>query len=224
MLHLFATPEPVLPEWLLTTNLLALFLWYILILFLLSIALRIRFYRSVVDIAQHVKSFCPRIFNLISEHWILCTRNGLLVWAGAYVGVFIPYYILNRFVWPSVNVTFLDLAAVHHGLLTIELVLVGLMVTLDFVLILQVSVIDTERIKSDLTWSEDWLSGRLFRVLETLGRWNPIKIYAGAMTAESMIWLNKIFRYGLWSMILQLSLRLAVAGILYGVHVAQIQA
>lgn len=215
MLDVFGSAAPLLPTWLLEANLLRAFLWYISLLFLVSLGLRVRFYHSVYEIAQHVRYSCPRIFSLIHEHWFLCLKDGLITWVGLYLALLVPYSILNNFVWPRARVSFLDLAALSPEYLAFVLVLGGLMLTLDGLLIAQVSVIDAARIKSDLTWSEEWLAGSLYRFLDYLGRWNPIKLYADALTLENIRWLNRVFRTGLWSMMLQLGLRLSVAAMLY---------
>lgn len=215
MLDLFSKPPTILPEWILHQNLLQLFLWYIAGVFLLSLLLRVRFYHSVLEVVRHVRYSCPRIFSLVNEHWFLCLRGGLVTWASLYLVLLAPYYWLNQHVWPRATVTFHDLGAMHPAILAFALVLIGLMLTLDLLLLAQVSVIDVDRVKADLTWSETWLAGSLYRMLENLGRWNPIKRYADQVTRQNIQWLNRVFRYSLWSMITQLGLRLSVAVSLY---------
>jgi hypothetical protein len=215
MFDLFAPPHSILPRWLLDVNLLKVFLWYITLLFFVSMGLRLRFYHSVYVIAQHVRFSCPRVFSLINEHWFICLRDGLLTWFSIYLTLLGPYVLLNQFVWPKANVSLADLQDVHHGLVTLLLALIGVMLAIDGILLAQVSVIDTERVRNDLTWSDGWLGGKLNFLLAHMGKWNPIKWYADKVTHENMRWLNKVFRNSIWSMIVQLAIRMAVAVFLY---------
>lgn len=214
-LDALGTPAPFLPNAILHVNLLRAFIWYLALMFLFSLGMRLWFYRAVLDVAGHIQSQCPKIFDLINEHWLLILKQGLSAWLSVYLAILVPYSILNQYVWPRASITPSGLASFHPSALAVVLLLAGVMLALDLLLIVQVGVVDAARVKSDLTWSERWLGGNLNRVLDHLGKWNPIKRYADAITLENMKWLNQVFRNNLRVMIVQLLLRLAVAISLY---------
>lgn len=206
---------PVLPEYLLKINLLSFFLGYVTLLFLLSLVLRMRFYTAIYEIAQYVARSCPSVFRLIHEHWFLCVRDRFLWLVGVYGSIIGLYFFFSRIVWPQAYVSPADLADWSPAVLVGTLILIALMVAIDLVLTLQTSVIDKDVIIRDLKSAEEWLGGRLYAVLNLLGRWNPIKNYADSLTAECMLWLNVVFRGGMRMMILQTALRLLVGTSLF---------
>lgn len=210
-----SSPPRLLPEWLLNLNLLRAFIWYVSVYFVVSLLLRLRFYKSVYDVSVYVRLSCPRIFGLVHEHWFLCMRDGLFNLIVIYGGILLVYMSLNQLVWPLATINVNLLASVDPGLLVVMLVATGTMLAVDVVLMAQIGLIDTSRVIKDLQWSEEWLGGNLNRFLNLLGKWNPIKRYADNVTLESIQWLNVIFRSSLAVMIFQLVLRLLVAASLF---------
>lgn len=202
---------------LLHVNLLHVFIVYVTGTFIVSLLLRLRFYVTVFDIARHVRYSCPRLYELIDEHWILCVRQGVFLRMCLYLAILLPYLFLNRFVWPEISVSLEQIAARGQWVPVVEAVLVAIMLTVDGVLLAQVSNVDAERVKFDLTWSERWLGGNVNRLLGLLGRWNPIKRYADGQAKENLFWLNQVFRNSMSSMIFQVAVRMAVAISLFAV-------
>jgi hypothetical protein len=208
----------LLPDAILHLNLFRAFLWYIGVLFAVSIVLRIRFYIAISALNRHVQNNCPSIYRLIQEHSYELIRNGIIIWVSAYLWLLIPSYLLNNFVWPKATIDIVTISSWSPMLLVVHLVFIGLMLTIDFVLTIQVSAIDTERIVNELNASESWLSGEFNRILSYLGSWNPIKIYADAKTKECITWLNGVLCQSLASMMVQLGVRLLVVCSLYASH------
>jgi hypothetical protein len=113
-----------------------------------------------------------------------------------------------------------DVAALHPRLLIGVALAAGVMVGIDVLLMCQITLIETERIKSDLTWSEEWLGGQFNAMLNYLGSWNPIRRYADSVTRDNMLWLHKIFRESVAYMTLQLAVRMVLAFALFACHMA----
>ncbi|MFO0946848.1 MAG: hypothetical protein U1D30_13035 [Planctomycetota bacterium] len=212
---LFPTPPQLLPQWLLHLNLLRAFIWYISAYFVISLLLRLRFYKSVYEVSVYVRLSCPRIYGLVHEHWFVCMKDGLFNLIVIYGGILLAYMTLNQLVWPLATINVNRLASLDPGLLVLMLAVTGTMLAVDLVLMAQIGLIDTSRVIKDLQWSEEWLGGNLNRFLNLLGKWNPIKRYADSVTLESIQWLNVIFRSSLAVMIFQLILRLLVAASLF---------
>lgn len=206
---------PILPGFLLDINLLSLFVAYITLLFVVSLALRVRFYTAIYEVARYVARSCPNVFRLIHEHWFLCVRDRFLWLVGVYGSIIGLYFLFSRIVWPQASISPAELAAWSPAVLVATLILIALMLAIDMVLTLQTSVIDKETVLRDLKSAEEWLGGRLYAVLNLLGRWNPIKNYADNLTAEVMLWLNVVFRGSMRMMILQTTLRLLVGTVLF---------
>lgn len=214
LLELFGPIPHMLPDWIVQADLLRIFIWYISITFVLSLLLRLRFYSAVYALARHISDSCPSVYRLLHEHWFLCVKDGLLVLVGLYSFLLTLYMILTRVVLPEAHATLEMLADLHPLVVLVNLALIGLMVTIDTALIVQVGVLDVHCVKADLTYAEEWLGGNLNNMLSFLGRWNPIKAYADSKAKESLVWMNEVFRNSVQVMIGQLVLRIATAALL----------
>lgn len=209
---------PWLPSFILELNLIRAFFWYVAILFLISLFLRLRFYLTIYNITRYIAEQCPNVFRLVHEHWFLCVRDRFLQLVILYGGILVTYWLVSRLIWPTASVSVLDLAEWHPWALLGNLFLIGTMVTIDIVLVGQTSVIDQQRIIQDLKYAEGWLGGRLYRVLNVLGRFNLIKNVADNMTAQTMVWFNVLFRGSMRSMIAQTAVRVIVGCSLFASH------
>lgn len=212
---LFEPAPSILPAYVRDVNLLRVFIWYVTVLFVASLAIRLRFYSAVYAVTRYVARSCPNVFRLIHEHLFLCVRDRLLSLVYVYGGILVAYLVLSRWVWTDAYVSPLQLAELDPAVLLLTLVMSGAMVAVDLVLTLQASVIDKKRVIEDLKYAESWLGSRWHAVLNVLGRWNPIKNYADHVTAETMLWLNVLFRGSMRMMILQTSLRIIVGTCLF---------
>lgn len=210
--------SPWLPPFLLDLNLIRAFLWYIAIMFCVSMGLRLRFYLSIYNITRYIAESCPSVFRLVHEHWFLCVRDKFLWQVGIYGGVVVAYLLLSRLVWPTSSISIQELADWNPAILMTYLLMIGVMIAVDVVLTVQTSVVDEERIIQDLEFAERWLGGKVYNVLQVLGRWNPIKNYADNMTAQTMLWLNVLFHGSIRSMIAQTTVRVIVGTSLFVAH------
>ena len=220
MYELFGAPPALLPDWLLHVNLLRCFIWYISIIFAVGMLLRLRFYWSLYDVADHVSRSCPSVFELVHGHWFVCVKDGIILRVGLYVAVLTVYLALNYLVYPLASINLLQLAADSPALLAFHLVLVGVMVTVDTVLMAQVSVIDADAIKQELTYADGWLGGNVNHFLQFLGKWNPIQKFADAKARQNLQLLNEVFRNSLALLTVQLVLRITCALALFMTAVA----
>ncbi len=212
--HLATKTPAYLPDALLDFNLLNLFIVYVASMFVISTALRARFYRAVWEIAVYVKNSCPAIFELLEKNWSQCVRDGVIVRCGYFAVVFIPYVVFTRFVFPQAHISLRQLVDISPLLTVSTLILAGLMVGIDFFLVFQVTRVDAAKIKSDLEFGERWLGGRVAKWFDLLGSWNPIRRYAHAITQDSMSWFNEVFRNSVSVMILQTVLRITLGAFL----------
>ena len=218
MHELFPPPPPVLPTALRNLDLLHAFLLYITAYFIAGIVLRLRFYWAVYDIGEHVRVRCPHIYALIHRHFWLCFKDGMLQRIGFY-GLLVGLYMAaNRWVWPKAHVGVENLVGLHPLAFVAMAVLIGVMLGIDLLLLCQVSFVDAERIKADLTWSEQWLGGQIGTLLGYLGTWNPLRRYADSVTRENFLWLHRIFRENVAYMTIQVAVRMAVAAVLFSTH------
>lgn len=216
--ELFMAP-PVLPTIVRDFDLLRAFVWYISAAFVVSLILRLRFYRAVYLIAQHVSGRCPNVHRLIHEHWFLCMKDGVLPLVCLYLAVLAVYMGLNRWVWPTAAISLNDLFTLSPTVTAAMLSMIGMMLAVDAALISQIGRVDVERVKLELSSAEWWLGGNLNAVLQFLGKWNPIMKYAGQRTREQMLWFNCAFRGSLVVMVAELILRMVVAVSLFACYV-----
>lgn len=211
------TKEPAhLPAWITQLNLLTVFIVYATVIFLVSLLLRLRFYRAVWEICLYVRHSCPSIFKLLEEHWMMFASEGVITRTALYGVVFVPYLLLTRVLLPNSSVTFHILAEVHPLYLVMTLLCAGVLAGVDIFLVLQVSRVDAPRIVADLQTGEYWLGSRINRWLGMLGSYNPIMRYARALTQQNLVWFNDVFRNSLSIMLFQVACRISVAACLFG--------
>ena len=209
------TTTPWLPDIILRLDLLHAFFWYVSSYFACSLILRFRLYRNVYWVARHVQDSCPHLFELLSEHWWLVLQNGMIAMVGVYGLIMAIYLTLNHFVWPQAHISLAELQQYDPSHVAGCLILIGIMLTIDLVLLCRNAVFDAKQVVEDLNFAESWLGGHMNRWLDLLGTYNPIRLYARHQARENVQWFNQMFRTNLSAMTAQLVVRIAVAFTLF---------
>jgi hypothetical protein len=210
---LAAAPPAWMPAFLLHGNVLDFVMAYVAVVFVISLGLRLRLYWSVYGVAKYFADSCPHVFRLHGRHLLGLVQNGIVPMALAYGVVFLLYFAVARFAFPNAALSLAQLQA-HPGTLAFCAMLFGATAAIDVAMMLQVAKIDVPWVKEQLEYAERWLSGRLTRTLDVLGRWNPIRYYADMQTRLALSEFNALFRHSLALMIFQTAARLALVATL----------
>jgi hypothetical protein len=211
---LLAAPPPILSDRWFGQDLLAWLLYYVAGVFLLSLAMRIRLYWNVYSIARLVADSCPNVFRLLQRHLPMIIQNGIVSMLVAYGLIFLVYFIYARVVFPGCRLSIEDFTTMP-GMLTLVLFLGGAVIAVDLALLVQVTAIDVPYVQKELRFAESWLGGRVTRILDILGKWNPIRIYADYQTRMALREFNVLFRTSMAVLIFQVCMRLALVFALF---------
>jgi hypothetical protein len=217
-MDLLQAPPPILPAKLLEVDVLDAFMVYVTLAFVVSLVLRWRFYMSIYRIATYFAKECPNVFKLLDKHLVMLVQNGIIPMLLAYGAVFGIYFLYTRVFFPGLSLVVAHFAH-FPGWFSAVLALGGAMIAIDVVLILDVGKIDEKYCESELRLAEQWLGGRINRMLDLFGIFNPIRVYADYQTRLVMRDFNKMFQYSLGLILVQTLFRAALVGIFFGMLV-----
>lgn len=190
-------------------NLMDLFQFYLGVVFILSIVLRRRQYRALVELVAAGPKRWPRLMNLLSaERWLLFSWPTLVPIALALLLMLIHSAMYNL-LWPHAAVTLSDLTH-HTTALGLLLVCAANMVTVDA----QSTFSHWEFNKADyepmLDQAEYWLTTRWAPALKmlTFGRVDPEQ-RVRAEVRQALTRSQADIRAMFWNWSIQVGLRLA---------------
>src|SRR5262249_48053374 len=137
-------------------NLIHLFDFYLMLLFLISCYVRIRQYSAVVALVRAVPGRWPRLFQLVKQH-----RTVFLTWTTVLpailaLGLSLIHMLLCRLVWPQANLTLAELFSLSAAVLVV--LVCGLaMLALDLYATFRVGEIDRALLEKYFDQAEYWL-------------------------------------------------------------------
>jgi hypothetical protein len=192
-----------------TMNLMDLFQFYLVVVFILSIVLRRRQYRGLVELVAAGPQRWPRLINLLrEERWLLLSWPTLVPIALALLLMLIHSAMYNL-VWPHAAVTFSDLTR-HTTALGLLLIWAATMLTVDA----QATFSHWEFNKADyepmLDQAEYWLTTRWAPALKvlTFGRVDPEQ-RVRAEVRQALLRSQADIRSMFWNWSIQVGFRLA---------------
>jgi len=217
----FWTPPPsVLPSEVWFADVLRFFGWYITVAFVTSLFLRWRLYMAFYRTATYFAKECPNVFQLLHRHWPALVKNGVTPLLVAYVFILLFFFLCTRIIFPGGT---LSLSEIEHRptLFAAVIASLGGMVAVDCWLIFTIGRFDDQFAQAELRYAEEWLGGRIIKVLDFLGRYNPIRAYADYQTRKVVEEFNALFRYNLKVMTFQVGVRMVVVVLLFSLVAAK---
>jgi hypothetical protein len=194
---------------LLTLNLIALFDYYLMLTFILSVYLRVRQYQELVSLVVAVPGRWPKLFRMLKQHQTLFLTWQTLLPIALTLVLMLVHSAVYNFVWPSARVTPRDLWVHWVGLIFV-LGFALVMVYLDFDAVFNIGQLDRPALERDLDQAEYWLRSWMAPAVRiiTFGRVNPRRMVQEevrkALTAAT-VELNKM----MWRWSLQIGIRLS---------------
>lgn len=190
-------------------NLIRVFDGYLIVTFAISLVMRYRQYRELLDLVLSGPGRWPKLIQLAQQQ-----KSAFLTWP-MLVPVILTFTVMvlhmaaSWFVWRSATVTPADLWAHPWMLLTV----VGLalaMLALDYDAVFNVGRLDRQEIIKNLDKAEYWLRswvGGAVRIL-TLGYVDPRRIVANEVRAN-LTWLSGEVGKMMWRWALQIAVRIS---------------
>jgi hypothetical protein len=200
--------------WLWNLNLIRFFDFYLALAFLLSTAVRVRQYQTVLALVRAVPGRWPRLFQLITQH-----RGIFLTWATfgpalAALVLLLIQFAASNWLWPQAGKPPHGLTVerlVEHWLaLPFVALCAAAMLAVDIYGIITVNEVPRNEMEKYFDQAEYWLrpwTAPVVRVF-TLGYVNPRKMVA-AEVETALLSASQLLNSTLWWVALQSGLRIA---------------
>lgn len=194
---------------LLDTNLIRLFDFYLLLMFVISLLRRATFYKDVtlISIAAVMKQ--PNLVRRLGAN-----RDILLNWSTIRPLVFaivlmLVQFILSRLIWPEATITLREIGP-HYGQDAVLVILFAAMFAVDLYFLIRIGQIDRGEANKTLLRAEYWLTSWQAPVISavTFGYVNPRKMVDDQLR-EGLTWFRSTMAWSMWWVIVQVSLRVA---------------
>src|SRR5262249_40101617 len=143
-------------DWLWQLNLLRLFDFYLAVIFLISLAVRVRQYRAILGLVRGVPSRWPRLFELMRRYHTLFLTSQTLVPALLALALLIVNMLACGLVWPHDNLTLARLFELWPALMVIG-PLGTVMSWVDLYTTWDVGEVDRVEVEKYLDQAEYWL-------------------------------------------------------------------
>jgi hypothetical protein len=196
-------------SWLGNLELIRFLEFYLVVMFLVSIALRLRQYQIVLGLVSRLPGRWPRLLALLRQHHgVFLTRATFLPAAVALI-LWLAHTLACRLVWPHARLTIGDLFGLSWAL-PVVLVLGAAMIGFDLYTLFKVGKLDRAQIETYFDMAEYWLRSWTAPVVKafTFGFVNPHKIVAGEVE-KALVEVNKLLNSTLWWVSVQTGLRIA---------------
>ena len=196
---------PALPD----TNLIRLFDFYLLLMFVIGLLRRATFYKDVALISLAAVTKQPNLVRRLGAN-----RDVLMNWQTlrplvfAVVLIFVQF-ILSRLIWPDATITGRDVGR-HWWQAVILVVLFAAMFTVDLYFLIRIGQIDRGEANKHLLRAEYWLTswqGPVIKIV-TFGYVNPRQM-VDDQVRDGMTWFRSTMTWSMWWVIVQVSLRVA---------------
>lgn len=190
-------------------NLIHLFDFYLMLLFLISCYVRARQYSAVVTLVRAVPGRWPKLFELVRQHQTIFLTWNTVLPAALALGVSLIHMLLCRLVWPQANLTVAELGA-YWGAIPVVLLCGATMLAVDLYATFVYGEIDRRMLEGYFDQAEYWLRSWVAPVVKifTLGRINPRRMVA-VEVQKALLEASRLLNVTLWWIIVQVGLRVA---------------
>ena len=190
-------------------NLIRFFDFYLLLLFFVSLYLRVQQYRAAIGLVRSVPGRWPKLFELVRQHRMVFLTWTTLLPAILALTLSVSHMLLCRLVWPHANLNVARLLELWPAIPAVALCGL-LMVGFDLVATFWVGQIDRRLLEKYFDQAEYWLRSWVAPVVRvfTLGRINPRKMVA-VEVQKALLDASKLLNTTLWWVAVQVGLRVA---------------
>jgi hypothetical protein len=195
--------------WLNTVNLIDVFSYYLVLVFLVGTGMRIRSYRAILGLVLASPSRWPKLLALVRKHRTVFLGWPMFLASGLTLVLILSNSLATRLVWASASVNFGELWK-HWPALVAVVVTGGLMLFLDCRASSRSGQFDRAALEQDLDKAESWLHSWMSPALSfvTFGFINPRKI-VGAEVQRLLVDANWVVIGGMRRTSLRIGMQLA---------------
>jgi hypothetical protein len=195
-------------------NLIHFFDFYLALVFLASIYLRVHQYRAVIGLMRAMPGRWPKLMKLFGEHKSLFLTRATIGPAFLALGLIVVQVVASRFIWPEAAKPEQGLTVArlleHIPAFVIVAVLGAAMIGVDVYATFWVADINRPQMEKDFDQAEYWLkswTAPMVRVF-TLGRVNP-RAMVSVEVRKSLHDMMRDLNSALWWIVAQTGLRVA---------------
>jgi hypothetical protein len=195
--------------WLDTLNLLDVFNYYLILVFVVSTGARIQTYRSMLGFIFAFPKRWPKLLGLVKKHRAIILGWPTLLVVGLAFVLMLANSLAVHLVWVQAQVTFRGLSG--HWLPFVAVVVSGgLMVFLDCKALFRAGTFDRTALEEDLDRAESWLESWMAPALRivSFGFFNPRKM-VGTELQKGLVKANWIMVGGMRRSSLRIGAQLA---------------
>jgi hypothetical protein len=195
--------------WLRNLELIRFLEFYLVAIFLLSTALRLRQYQIVLALVRHLPGRWPRLLALLKQHHGIFFTRATFLPAAIALALWLAHTLACRLVWPHARLTVGDLFELRFAW-PVVFVLGAAMIGFDLYTLFKVGKLDRAQIETYFDMAEYWLRSWTTPVVKafTFGFVNPHQIVAGEVQ-KALLEVNKLLNSTLWWVSVQTGLRIA---------------
>ena len=194
---------------LLDTNLIRLFDFYLLLMFVIGLLRRGAFYKDIVVLTVATIVRTPNLVRRLGAN-----RDVLLTWPTLRPLVFalvlmVTQFVMSRLIWPEATMTSRDVGRVWwHAVLLFSLFVP--MVVVDIYFLIRVGQIDRAVANKHLARAEYWLTSWQGPAVKffTLGFVNPRRM-VDEQLRENLAWFRGTMKWSMWWLVVQVGLRVS---------------
>jgi hypothetical protein len=190
-------------------NLIHLFNFYLALVFLVSLVVRIRQYQTAIGLIRAVPERWPELLKLVRSHHAIFLTWQTVLPALLALALLLVNLAACRLIWPHANLTVGALLALRA--MGVVAGCLGLaMLAVDFYATFTVGEIDRPLLERYFDQAEYWLKSWVAPVVRifTLGYINPRKMVRTEVAA-ALVQASKLLNSTLWWVIAQVGVRIA---------------
>jgi hypothetical protein len=195
-------------------NLILFFDFYLTLVFLASILMRVHQYRAVLGLIRAMPGRWPKLMKLLGEHKSLLLTRATIGPALLALGLIVVQVVASRFIWPEAAKPEQGLTVArlmeHVPALTIVAVLGAAMLGVDVYAAFWVAEVNRTEMEKYFDQAEYWLKSWTAPVVRvfTLGRINP-RAMVSVEVRKALQDMTRDLNSALWWMVAQTGLRVA---------------
>jgi len=196
-------------SWLGMVNLIEVLNYYLILGFVVSMAIRFRSYRAVLGMVFASRNRWPKLLEVANKHRTIFLGWPMLLVVGLTFTLMLGNSLAIHFVWVQAKVTFADLGG-HWPALAAVILSGGIMLFLDTKATITAGQFDRIALEKDLDKAESWLKSWMSPALRVVsfGFLNPRQI-VGAEVERALVEANWVMIGGMGRASLLVGMQLA---------------
>jgi hypothetical protein len=191
------------------TNLIRIFDFYLMLLFIIGIVRRWSMYKNILILTFAAVIKQPNLIRRLHANKDLLLNKQTLLPFGLAFGLMVLQFVMSRLIWPEATITIQDMTT-HPWELVLMVALFVPMFCVDLYFLIQVGKIDRSEAVKQMDRAEHWLTSWQAPVVKILsfGKIDPRKMVDDQLRS-GLTWFGSLLSWSMWWVVVQVGLRLA---------------